>query len=306
LFSGLKNVTKLLMIEFKFGVVAVIGRPNVGKSTLINRILGQKVAIVSERPQTTRSTIRGILNRDDAQIVYLDTAGLHKPKDKLGDAMVKSARLAAVRSDQIYLMVDIKVMPDEEKAVINLLPSFHQPVFLILNKIDRIRKEELLPLIDTYKDLYPFPEIFPVSAIAGDNIDVLVDKTVEYLPPGDKQFPEDIISDQMERYFISEFIRENIYRFTHQEIPYSAAVEIEEVKEREEKPFYVKAKILIERDSQKGIIIGKGGKMIKKIGEAARREIEDFIGKKVFLDLWVKVEKDWRKDEKILKRLGYL
>jgi GTP-binding protein Era len=293
------------MRSFKCGVAAIMGRPNVGKSTLINRILGQKVAIVSEKPQTTRSTIRGILNQDDAQIVYLDTAGLHKPKDKLGDAMVKSAKFAAGGADLIYLMVDSKELPEEEQEVINLLPSFHLPIFLVINKIDRIKKSELLPLIDTYKDFYSFSEIIPISAREGDNVDVLVAKTVEYLPSGKKQFPEDIISDQIERYFISEFIREKICQFTYQEIPYSTAVEIEEVRESEAKPLYIKAQILVERDSQKGIIVGRGGQMIKRIGETARAEIEEFMGKKTFLDLWVKVEKDWRKDERVLKRLGY-
>jgi len=292
-------------MSHKFGIVAIIGKPNVGKSTLMNRILGQKVAIVSDRPQTTRSTVRGILTREDAQVVYLDTAGIHKPKDMLGNVMVRSARISANSADLIYLMVDSKDFPDEGKALINLISSLHLPVFLVINKVDRVDKEELLPLIDTYRNLYPFQEIIPVSALKGENVDVLVNKTVEYLPAGEKQFPEDILSDQIERHFLSEFIREKVYRFTYQEIPHSTAVEIEEVRDTEDKPLYIRAHIIVERESQKGIIVGKGGKVIKKIGETARAEIEAFMGKKAFLDLWVKVEKDWRKDERVLERLGY-
>jgi GTP-binding protein Era len=172
------------MKQCKFGVVAIIGRPNVGKSTLMNRILGQKVAIVSERPQTTRATVRGILTREDAQVVYLDTAGFHKPKDRLGNAMVKSARIASGTADLIYLMVDSRELPDEEKALIKLMPSFHLPVFLVINKVDRVKKEELLPLIDTYRNFYSFQEIIPISALKGDNVDVLVNTTIEHLPTG--------------------------------------------------------------------------------------------------------------------------
>lgn len=300
-----KKCYKFFMRSFKYGIVAIIGRPNVGKSTLMNRILGQKVAIVSERPQTTRTTVRGILTREDAQVVYLDTAGFHKPKDRLGNAMVKSARIASGTADLIYLMVDSRELPDEEKALINLMPSFHLPVFLVINKVDRVKKEELLPLIDTYRNLYSFQEIIPVSALKGDNVDVLVNTTIEHLQPGEKQFPEDILSDQIERTFIAEFIREKVYLFTYQEVPFSTAVEIEEVRDAEAKPLYVSARILVERESQKGIIVGKGGQMIKKIGKAAREEIEGFMGKKAFLDLRVKVEKDWRKDERVLRRLGY-
>jgi len=293
------------MKQCKYGLVAIIGKPNVGKSTLMNRILGQKVAIVSDRPQTTRGTVRGILTREDAQVVYLDTAGIHKPKDMLGNVMVSSARISANSADMIYLMVDSKDFPDEGKALINLISSLHLPVFLVMNKIDRMNKEELLPLIDTYRNLYPFQEIIPVSALKGENVDVLVNKTVEYLPYGEKQFPEDILSDQIERHFLSEFIREKVYRFTYQEIPHSTAVEIEDVRDTEDKPLYIRAHIIVERESQKGIIVGKGGQVIKKIGETARAEIEAFMGKKAFLDLWVKVEKDWRKDERVLERLGY-
>jgi GTP-binding protein Era len=271
----------------------------------MNRILGQKVAIVSKRPQTTRSTVRGILTREDAQIIYLDTAGLHKPKDRLGKVMVNSARLAAGRADLIYLMVESKDFPDEGKELLRLVSSLHLPVFLVINKVDRVKKEELLPLIDTYRNLYPFQEIIPLSAIKADNVDVLVKKTVEYLPAGEKHFPEDILSDQLERHFIAEFIRERVYQFTYQEIPHCTAIEIEEVRDNEDKPLYVRARIIVERDSQKGIIVGKGGQTIKKIGAAARTEIEAFMGKKAFLDLWVKVEKDWRKDERVLERLGY-
>jgi GTP-binding protein Era len=293
------------MKQCKYGLVAIIGRPNVGKSTLMNRILGEKVAIVSDRPQTTRSTVRGILNREDAQVVYLDTAGLHKPKDRLGSVMVNSARSAADKADLIYLMVEGKDQPEEEESLINLVSSLNIPVFLLINKVDRVQKEELLPLIDTYRNLYSFQEIIPVSALKGDNVDVLVNMTIEHLQPGEKQFPEDVLSDQIERTFIAEFIREKVYLFTYQEVPFSTAVEIEEVRDAETKPLYVSARILVERDSQKGIIVGKGGQMIKKIGKAAREEIEGFMGKKAFLDLRVKVEKDWRKDERVLRRLGY-
>ena len=290
---------------FKSGYVSIVGRPNVGKSTLVNHLVGAKLSIVTPRPQTTRTTVRGILTTDEAQIIFLDTAGIHKPKDRLGEYMVSEAKKTFADANIIYLMVETVSPGAQELQLIEELKHIKKPVFLLINKVDRVPKGTILPVIDAYQDLMKFDEIVPLSALEGDNIDTLLKLTVDYLAEGPCFFPPDITSDQIEREFISEFIREKIYLNTYEEIPYSTAVVIEDMNEREAGGAYIRAVIYVEKDSQKGIIIGKGGEMIKKIGEMARRDIEEFMGYKVFLELHVKVEKGWRKEIKSLRKLGY-
>lgn len=291
--------------NFKAGYISVAGLPNVGKSTLLNRIVGSKLAIVSPKPQTTRGVMRGILTTDEAQLIFLDTAGMHKPQDSLGEYMVDAVFKSFKDADVIYLMVECTKPKKHEEGLIERVMSEKKPTFLIINKIDRVGREALLPVIDYYRTLAEFDEIFPVSALNGDNVDELVKKTIEKLPLSPPYFPEDIMSDQIERDFISEFIREKIYHNTRDEIPYSTAVVIEEMNEREKGGAYIRASIYLEKESQKGILVGRGGSMIKKIGKDARYEIENFLGFKVYLDLQVKVKDKWRRDIKSLRRLGY-
>jgi GTP-binding protein Era len=291
--------------QFKAGYVAIIGSPNVGKSTLVNRLVSAKLSIVTPKPQTTRSTIRGILTTAEAQIIFMDTAGIHKPKDMLGEYMVSAAKKTLLDANIICLMVESSLPRPRDLQLIQELQSAGTPVFLLINKVDLVPKESLLPVIEAYCSKMDFKEIIPLSARDGDNVDVLLRKTIDYLPENPPYFPEDITSDQIEREFIAEFIREKIFLNTFEEIPYSTAVVIDDMTEREAGGAYICSTIYVEKDSQKGIIIGKGGQMIKKIGEAARREIEDFMGYQVYLDLHVKVEKSWRKEIKALRRLGY-
>jgi GTP-binding protein Era len=291
--------------NFRSGYVSVAGFPNVGKSTLLNRLIGSKLSIVSPKPQTTRSTMRGILTTDKAQIIFLDTAGIHRPKDKLGDYMVNSIKMTFHEADVIYLMVESTPPRSHDIDLIGQVKEAGKTTFLIINKVDLVKKDTLLPLIDHYRNVMEFDEIVPVSALKGDNVDRLLELTVSCLPEAPAYFPEDIVSDQIEREFISEFIREKVYLNTREEIPYSTAVVIEDMKEREGGGAYIMATIYLEKDSQKGIVIGSGGKMVKKIGEDARREIEQFLGYPVYLDLQVKVEKKWRGKTASLKKLGY-
>jgi len=291
--------------NFRSGYVSVAGFPNVGKSTLLNRLIGSKLSIVSPKPQTTRSTMRGILTTDKAQIIFLDTAGIHRPKDKLGDYMVNSIKMTFQEADVIYLMVESTPPRSHDIDLIWQVKEAGKTTFLIINKVDLVKKDTLLPLIDHYRNVMEFDEIVPVSALKGDNVDRLLELTVSCLPEALAYFPEDIVSDQIEREFISEFIREKVYLNTREEIPYSTAVVIEDMKEREGGGAYIMATIYLEKDSQKGIVIGSGGKMVKKIGEDARREIEQFLGYPVYLDLQVKVEKKWRGKTASLKKLGY-
>jgi GTP-binding protein Era len=291
--------------HFKAGYVSVAGFPNVGKSTLLNRLIGSKLAIVSPKPQTTRSTLRGILTLENAQIIFLDTAGIHRPKDRLGDYMVSSARLTFTDADIIYLMVESVFPRPGEIDLIEQVKEARKITFLVMNKVDLVKKDTLLPLIDYYRNAMVFEEIIPISAREGDNIDRLLDLTLSFLPEAPAYFSDDVISDRIERDFISEFIREKVYLNTHDEIPYSTAVVIEDMKERKAGGAYILASIYLEKDSQKGIIIGRQGQTIKKIGMDARREIEQFLGYQVFLDLQVKVEKKWRGKTASLKKLGY-
>ncbi|MCX8042542.1 MAG: GTPase Era [Desulfobacterota bacterium] len=294
-----------LQPSFRAGYVSVAGMPNVGKSTLVNRLVGSKLAIVSPHPQTTRSVVKGILTTDAAQIIFFDTAGIHSPKDKLGQYMVYHALRTFTDADLIYLLVDPHLPGDPEINIINDVRRCAKPVFLIINKIDTVHKPTLLPIIDAYSKKMAFHEIIPVSARTGDNVERLLDLTVQHLPESPPLYPPDIMSDQIERNFIAEFIREKIYYNTRDEIPYSSAVVIEDMKERPGGGAYIRASIYLEKESQKGILIGKNGTKIKKIGQEARIDIESFLGYPVYLDLQVKVEKYWRKNIKALKKLGY-
>jgi GTP-binding protein Era len=289
----------------KFGFVAIIGKPNVGKSTLLNRLMGQKLAIVTPKPQTTRDPIRGILTTDEAQIVFIDTPGLHVPRDFLGKYMVRGARRSFGEADLVYLMVSPGEAGDKDREAIALLGNCKAPIFLLINKVDTVQKIEILPAIESYRRLLQFAEIIPISALKGDNVGLLLAKTLERLPEGEKIFPDDLLSDQPTRFAVGELIREKVFGFIHQEIPYGTAVRMEGMEERDDGMVVVRATIVAERESHKGILVGRSGSAIRRIGSAARRDIEAFLGKKVFLDLRVKVIKDWKKDELRIRRLGY-
>ncbi|MEW5949961.1 MAG: GTPase Era [Thermodesulfobacteriota bacterium] len=294
--------------DFKSGYVAIIGAPNVGKSTLLNRFLGQKTAIVSPRPQTTRNRISGILTRPEYQIIFLDTPGIHKAKNVLGEFMVKAAVDTLREVDVVLLTVDAGLHPsgNDTALVIEKLHNIPTPVILAINKTDLIKKETLLPLIAHYKDIYDFKAIIPISALTGEGVDVLLANILSDIPAGVPYYPSDMITDQPERFIAAEIIREKIFLLTGQEIPYATAVIIDEFKENAEKQIIsISATIYVEKDSQKGIVIGKGGSLLKKIGEAARKEIEVMAGAKVFLRLWVKVRKGWVKSPEIMKQMGY-
>lgn len=291
--------------EFRSGFVSIIGRPNVGKSTLLNSILGEKVSIVTPKPQTTRNRIIGIKTLPDAQIIFIDTPGIHKPRHKLGNAMVKTALEAFKEVDIILFIIEPQEPESGDKFIINLLKEIRSPVFLLINKIDIIKKSELLPIMDRINELYPFKEIIPISALKQDGIDILLKRIYDYLPTGPKYYPDDIVTDQLERFMVSEIIREKVTEMTEEEVPHSIAVEVIDWEEKENGLILIRANIYVERDSQKGIIIGKGGRMLKAIGTSARIDIEKLLNTKVFLELWVKVKKDWRDNFKILEELGY-
>jgi len=292
--------------DFRSGYVSIIGRPNVGKSTLLNSILGEKIAIVTPKPQTTRNRIIGIKTLQDAQIIFIDTPGIHRPKHRLGETMVRTAMEALNEVDVILFMVEPHEPDKGDKTIIELLKKIQSPVFLMINKIDSIKKPELLPLIDQFKGLYPFKDIIPISALKKDGINLLIEKICKYLPHGPLYYPDDLITDKLERFMVSEIIREKVMEMTEEEVPHSVAVEVAEWKEREDGLVSISCNIYVERDGQKGIIIGKKGTMLKSIGSAARVDIEHLLNTKVFLELWVKVKKNWRNDEQLLKELGYL
>jgi GTPase len=292
---------------FRSGFVSIIGRPNVGKSTLLNRILGEKIVITSDKPQTTRNRIKGIHNIPGGQIVFIDTPGIHRAKSLLNRYMVEEA-LASIREvDLILFLVEADSADrNREAQILEMLASTPTPVFLVLNKIDLLTKDLLLERIAGYARLYPFKEIVPVSALSGDGVDHLVECLSLYLPEGPLYFPDDILTDVPERFIVAEIIREKIFRLCHDEVPYSIAVEIESFKERPDGTLIaIGAAINVERDSQKGIIIGKRGAMLKKIGMAARLEIEQFLDTRVFLELFVKVRRDWSENPHVLKEMGY-
>lgn len=287
------------------GFVAIVGCPNVGKSTLLNHLVGEKLAGVSPKPQTTRNVIRGILTRPEGQIVFLDTPGFHKPHDRLGKWMLKEVQKSLQDADLVYFMVLPAPPQLEDKRILDLIKSSKLPAILLINKVDQYSKPDILPILTYYKDLYPFREMIPISAKLGDQTEILISKTLENLPEGDYLFPEDQISDQGERLFVSEMIREKIFECTGQEVPYASAIVIENFKPRENGLIDIGATIMVERDSQKAIMIGSKGDMLKQIGSAARVDIEKFLSAKVFLQLWVKVLPHWKDDINKLRHLGY-
>jgi GTP-binding protein Era len=290
------------------GFVAVIGRPNVGKSTLMNQIVGQKVAIVSPKPQTTRSRILGILTREDAQIIFVDTPGLHRPRHKLGQAMVATATGAIPDADGVLFVVDVSVPPtDEDRMIAGLIREHTEaPVILVLNKMDLLPAAKVKPHTEAYWELAPYHHEWMMTiATQGVNLDKLLDRIIGALPEGPRYYPGDQVTDQTEREIAAELIREQVLRHTRQEVPHAVAVVVEEFKERENGVVYVAANVFVEKESQKGIIIGRRGQMLRQIGSAARQKIERMTGGRVYLDLWVKVRKNWRRDERELHRLGY-
>ena len=295
------------MSEFRSGFISIIGPPNVGKSTLLNRILGTKIAITSNRPQTTRNRILGVKNLENAQLIFFDTPGIYPPKSLFGKHMVDTALTSCKDVDLILLMVEANhSITEEDHYALEFLLKSPFPVILVINKVDRVKKEILLPLIDAYSHLFKFSQIIPISALSGDGIDRLVGEILALLPKGPQYFPEDMITDQPERFIASEIIRETVIRNTYQEIPYSVAVSIDQFKEKADRNLIViRATIHVEKPSQKGIIIGKKGAALKKIGSDARKEIENFLGAKVYLECWVHVEKNWTKSQTALRKLGY-
>jgi GTP-binding protein Era len=291
--------------KFKSGFISIIGRPNVGKSTLLNALLGEKIAIISDKPQTTRNKILGIVNQPGAQMVFMDTPGIHKPMHRMNEVMVKTALATYNEVDVILMLVEATEQPGGgDRFIIETLSKIATPVFLLINKMDLVKKDALLPLIQEYSRLYNFAEIIPLSALKND-LGSLIDAILKRLPQGPKYFPDDQLTDQPERFIVSELIREKIFELTKEEIPYSTAVVIEEMKEEPDITRII-AVIYVERDSQKGILIGKGGGMLKQIGTLARQDSEKLLGTKIFLQLWVKVKKGWREDEHMLKNFGIL
>lgn len=291
---------------FHSGFVAIIGRPNVGKSTLLNRVVGQKVAIMSDKAQTTRNRIQGIYTTADTQMVFIDTPGIHKPHSRLGDFMVKSALSTLGEVDAVLFMINA----DERRGagnnfIIDRLKNVKQPIYLVINKIDQVHPDHLLEIMDQYKDALPWKEVYPISALEGNNVDELLATLKKQLPEGPQYYPSDQVTDHPERFIISELIREKVLELTRQEVPHSTAVVIDSIKRQDEEKIHVQATIIIERSSQKGIIIGKGGSMLKKIGSMARRDIEHLLGDKVYLELWVKVQENWKDRQDLLASYGY-
>ena len=290
---------------YKSGFVTLIGRPNVGKSTLMNHLIGQKIAITSNKPQTTRNRIQTVLTTEEGQIVFLDTPGIHKAKNKLGDYMVGVAKRTMEEVDVILWLVEpTDYIGAGEQAILDKLRTTNTPVILVINKTDTVKKEEILHFIDVYRKELDFAEIVPVSALKGQNTDELISCIFKYLPYGPAFYDEDTVTDQPMRQIVAELIREKALRLLSDEIPHGVAVSIESMKQKG-KLCHIEATIVCERDSHKGIIIGKGGAMLKKIGSQARTEIEEFLECQVNLQLWVKVKKDWRDSDFLLKNFGY-
>ncbi|MCT6923329.1 GTPase Era [Metasolibacillus sp.] len=293
---------------YKSGFISIIGRPNVGKSTFLNRVIGQKIAIMSDKPQTTRNKVQGVLTQDDSQMIFIDTPGIHKPKHKLGEFMLKVSKNTLREVDVILFMVNAEQKIGKgDEFILELLAGNQTPVFLVINKIDQVHPDELITIIESYKDKYPFSEIVPISALQGNNVENLLTKLGEYLPEGPQYYPADQVTDHPERFIISELIREKVLHLTREEIPHSIAVVIDKIKrdEENENMIRVQATIMVERDSQKGIVIGKRGALLKEVGTLARKDIEMLLGSKVYLELWVKVQKDWRNKQTHLRDFGF-
>ncbi len=296
----------------KSGMVAIVGPPNAGKSTLMNHFLGQKISIVTPKPQTTRNRIAGIVNESDFQIVFLDTPGIHESKEALNVEMVRIAMESLSDVDLVLFLIDLamphpkKQKETHDKKMLEYFKQIQSPAIMVLNKADLVEKKKILPIIDSYHKLYPFKSVIPVSALGGDGMKELLKEILAVLPVGPRLFPEDIPTDATERFLCEEIIREKVFLLTGQEVPYSTAVMIESFKEdQSKKNVTIHASIILERNSQKGIVIGKGGAKLKQIGIAARKDIEVLVGTKVVLKLWVKVKKNWSKNEHFLKELGY-
>jgi len=292
---------------YKSGFISIIGRPNVGKSTFLNQVIGQKIAIMSDKPQTTRNKVQGVLSTNDSQMIFIDTPGIHKPKHRLGDFMMKIAINTLKEVDLILCMINA----DEgfgrgDEFIIEKLKDVRTPVFLVINKIDLVQPDKLLSIMDQYKEMFDFKEIIPISALEGNNIDRLLAQIKNYLPEGPQYYPEDQVTDHPERFIVSELIREKALHLTREEVPHSIAVLIDKMDNKQNQDvIHVMATIIVERDSQKGIVIGKQGKMLKEIGQRARIDIENLLGSKVFLELWVKVQKDWRNKAFHLRDYGF-
>lgn len=292
--------------EYRSGFVTIIGRPNVGKSTLLNCLVGQKVAIISDKPQTTRHQIRSILTLPEAQIIFLDTPGVHKPRHLLGEYMVKAALDALKQVDVIIFVIEAhQPFGPGDNYILERLKGVGTPVIACINKIDLVRKELLLPLIDELRQKHDFAAIVPVSALTGENTERLIKVIVENLPPGPQYYPPGMVSDQPERVVIAELIREKILHLTREELPHGVAVTVEEMTPRPNGVLYIRALIFAEKESHKAILIGQGGQMLKKIGQLAREEIEVLFGQRVYLELWVKIKPHWRSNETFLRQVGY-
>ncbi|MBE0575040.1 MAG: GTPase Era [Desulfuromonadales bacterium] len=291
---------------FRSGFVAIIGRPNVGKSTLLNRIVGQKIAITSPKPQTTRNRILGIQNTDDAQVLFVDTPGIHEARSPLNRYMVDQARSACLDVDVVLWLVEADRPVDTDPMIPRLLEKSKNPVLLVINKIDTVPKDKLLPLIDAYSRICPFASIVPVSALKGDGVDALMGEIPALLPEGPRYYPEDQLTDVPERFIVAEMIREQILMRTKDEVPYGVAIVVERFEENPARNMIgISAVINVERDSHKGILVGKGGTMIRQIGQSARKEMERMLGVKVHLELFVRVQKNWTSSGRMMKEFGY-
>lgn len=293
--------------KYKSGFISIIGRPNVGKSTFLNRVIGQKIAIMSDKPQTTRNKVQGVLTTDDAQMVFIDTPGIHKPKHKLGDFMMKTAVNTLREVDLVLFMINAEEgFGGGDEFIIDKLKDIKTPIFLVINKIDRIHPDKLMELIVQYKEFLDFAEIVPISALEGNNVDRLLEQIQKILPEGPQYYPADQVTDHPERFIVSELIREKVLHLTREEVPHSIAVVIDKISKRDGKDMIdVMATIVVERDSQKGIVIGKQGALLKEVGKRSRQDIEHLLGSKVFLELWVKVQKDWRNKAANLRDFGF-
>ncbi|OFS64156.1 GTPase Era [Nosocomiicoccus sp. HMSC09A07] len=295
------------MSTFKSGFITIVGRPNVGKSTFMNHVLGQKVAIMSDKPQTTRNKIQGVYTTETAQMIFIDTPGIHKPKHQLGEHMMRVAKRTLRETEVILFVVNAteKKGPGDE-FVINMIRDTDTPVILVINKIDLIHPDELPEIIERYTTDFEFSDVVPISALQGTNTGQLLDVIESHLEEGPMYYPKDRITDHPEHFIVSELIREKILLLTDQEIPHSIGVEVTKMKrENDGEKVKVEATIYVERDSQKGMVIGKGGKMLKRVGTLARIDIEALLGDKVYLELWVKVQKDWRNKPQFIRSLGY-
>ena len=295
------------MTEHKSGFVSIIGRPNVGKSTFVNRVIGHKIAIMSDKAQTTRNKIQGVMTRDDAQIIFIDTPGIHKPKHKLGDYMMRVAKNTLSEIDAIMFMVNVNEdIGRGDEYIMEMLKNVKTPIFLVLNKIDLVHPDTSMPKIEQYQSYMDFTDIIPISALEGLNVDHFIDVLKSFLPEGPKYYPDNQISDHPEQFVVSEIIREKILHLTSEEIPHAIGVNVDRMIKEDEDRVRIEATIYVERDSQKGIVIGKGGKKLKEVGKRARRDIEMLLGSKVYLELWVKVQRDWRNKVNFIRQIGYV